>query len=151
MGFVSWNYRLVLPVIMMTALSIVVRKTPFLIVLSLNVIYCIYIYICMMFKTVPFNMHESNFQSLMMHANYVTVVGFGVTFWDNLCRTICFYCYENCVHVPIVISDVNVYIDSKLLFVILGGSVGVLFCLKCHFYLAALTPWEEFVRVWADL
>jgi hypothetical protein len=81
MGFVSWNYRLVLPVIM-TALSTVIRKTPFLIVLSLNVIYYIYVY--MMFKTVPFNLHESNFQSLMMHADYVTVVGFRVISRDNL-------------------------------------------------------------------
>jgi uncharacterized membrane protein len=83
----------------------------------------------LMIETVPFTLHESNFQSLMMHADYVTVVGFRVTFWDNLCQTICFYCYENCVHVSIVISDVNVYIHSKLLFVIIDGSVGVLFLL----------------------
>jgi hypothetical protein len=46
MGFVSCNYRLVLPVIM-TTLQTVIRKTPFLVVLSLNVIYyiCVYIYI----------------------------------------------------------------------------------------------------------
>jgi len=29
-----------------------------------------------MFYTVPFNLLDSNFQSLMMHADYVTVVGF---------------------------------------------------------------------------
>jgi len=109
MSFVSWNYRLVLPVLM-TALPTVIRKTPFLIVLSLNVIYYIYIYIYMMFKTVLFNLHESNFQSLMMHADDVTVVGFRVTFGDNRCQTICFYSYENCVHVSSVISEVNVYI-----------------------------------------
>jgi len=102
MGFVSWNYQLVLPVTM-TSLPTVIRKTPFLIVLSLNVIYYVYIYMMMMFKTVPFNLHESNFQSLMMHADNVTVVGFRVTFWDNLCQTICFYCYENRVHVSIYI------------------------------------------------
>ena len=48
----------------------------------------------MMFKTVPFNLHVSNFQSLMMHVDYMTVVGFRVTFGYNLSQTICFYCYE---------------------------------------------------------
>lgn len=64
----------------------------------------------MMFKTVLFNLHESNFQSLMIHADDVTVVGFRVTFGDNHCQTACFYSYEYCVHVSSVISDVNVYI-----------------------------------------
>jgi len=64
----------------------------------------------MMFKTVLFNLHESNFHSLLMHAHDVTVVGFRVTFGDNHCQTICFSYYENCVHVSSVISDVNVYI-----------------------------------------
>jgi len=62
------------------------NSIPYCFKLKCNILY-IYIYIRMMFKTVPFNLHESNFQSLMMHADYVTVVGFRVTFWDNLCQT----------------------------------------------------------------
>jgi len=85
------------------------NSIPYCFKLKCNILY-IYIYIYMMFKTVLFNLHESNFQSLMMHADDVTVVGFRVTFGDNRCQTICFYSYENCVHVSSVISEVNVYI-----------------------------------------